>query len=189
MLGCIVPLSLSVDGEQFIRDYKHICRTYPNHFDTYTGINLKKPRRISDEEGLTYGCGSLSDYPGLKESDYDTPTNQLKHTYVSNIIQAIEDYTSVYHGAKIGRARIMVLRGKSCLTWHVDKEDANRFHIPIITNDGCMFVHETPTGRVVSQMSDVGRLYSFNSSIPHTAVNASREDRVHLVLSGYYEDK
>lgn len=188
MLGCIIPLSLSVDGDQLMADVNHIKRTYPNHFDRYTGINLKKPRSILSDEGLTYGCGSLSDYPGLKESDYDTPTNELKHLYVSNIIQSIELYTKAHFGTSIGRARIMILRGKSCLTWHVDKEDANRYHIPIITNDGCMFIHETPSGRVVSQMSDVGRLYSFNSSIPHTAINASRYDRVHLVLSGYYSN-
>lgn len=184
---CIVPLTLSVDSDQLIKDVNHIKRTYPHHFDTHTGINLKKPCSILSDEGLTYGCGSLSDYPGLKESDFDTLTGELKHLYVSNIIQAIEDYTKVHFNTKIGRARIMILRGKSCLTWHTDKEDARRFHVPIITNDGCMFVHETPTQRVVSQMLDVGRLYSFNSSIPHTAINASRDDRVHLVLSGYYQ--
>jgi len=54
-------------------------------------------------------------------------------------------------------------------------------HIPLITNDNCFFINN----EVISRMDAVGHMYTFDSTVKHTAVNASRESRTHLVASVY----
>lgn len=189
----VVPLAFTVDDpSQLISDTYDILKKYSKHFNEHIGINFKKPYAISRKDELAYGCGSLSQYSevNLVERDFNTLTEQLADMYIAHtVIPAIERFTVSMYGIAIGRARLMVLRPKSCLTWHVDREKALRFHIPIITNSSCMFIHQESTKHpVVGQMKEIGRLYSFNSSVYHTAINASREDRVHLVLSGYSDD-
>ncbi len=74
------------------------------------------------------------------------------------------------------RSRIMNLKSKTCLSYH--KDPTPRFHMPIITNENCFLIID----KKVHHLS-VGKCYIIDSTLPHTAVNASFEDRLHIIGS------
>lgn len=72
------------------------------------------------------------------------------------------------------RTRIMQSNPKTCLTLHQDM--TKRIHIPLITNEDCFMVIENK-----NYMLEVGKVYLTNTTLRHTAVNASKHSRVHIV--------
>ena len=85
--------------------------------------------------------------------------------YINSIIEEHELY----------RVRIMRLKSKTCYSYHQDWD--KRFHLPIITNDKCFFIIDD----VVSRYPADGNFYIIDTTKTHTAVNASWEDRIHLI--------
>ena len=73
------------------------------------------------------------------------------------------------------RVRLMNLKSKICYTYHQDY--GKRFHIPIITNDSCFFVIDDKIKRYPAD----GNWYIIDTTLKHTAVNASWKDRLHLI--------
>lgn len=144
-------------------------------------INLRKPHQIDDAIAILYGSGSLYQNGRVidRESSWDCYIEEFKHLYITDVIKEIEQYTKYVYSANIGRARLMKLKQKSNLTMHVDRDDYLRIHVPIKTNADCFFVNDDTVGR----MTEVGEGYIFNSRSRHTAINASREDRIHLVVN------
>lgn len=63
--------------------------------------------------------------------------------------------------------RIMTLRGKECYTWHRDKTP--RIHIPIITNENCLFVLEDRSFTLPQ-----GSAYLIDTTKMHTALNGNK---------------
>ena len=72
------------------------------------------------------------------------------------------------------RTRIMQSNPKTCLTLHQDM--TKRIHIPLITNEDCFMVIENK-----NYILEVGKVYLTNTTLRHTAVNASKQSRVHIV--------
>jgi len=75
---------------------------------------------------------------------------------------------------KLVRSRVMTLKSKTCLSYH--KDPTRRFHLPVYTNEKCFImidkeVHHLP----------VGKCYIIDSTLPHTAINASFDDRIHII--------
>ena len=172
--------------EKLVSETIQILADHKQHFDHYSGINLVAPR--GGDQQLTFGCGSLYNYDTkqwiVEEKYFDTIIDQFANTYLADTINDVALYAKEKYNLEVGRSRLMVLRPKSCLTFHTVIGATMRFHIPIVTNPDCMFIHNVPEP-IVSKMPTVGQLYTFDSSIPHTAINASREQRVHLVIVGY----
>lgn len=172
----IVPTDLQFDAKVLAAEYNTIY--------TSVGadqINLRKHSNMSDIEGLTYGAGSLFQNGKILDYDtnWDTYISSLGNSYTIEVLKQIESWAGYVYSAKIGRARYMALTPKSCLTYHKDNDNVMRVHIPIHTNENCFFVNEDIVGR----MDTPGRAYIFNNLVKHTAVNASRERRVHIVAN------
>ena len=72
------------------------------------------------------------------------------------------------------RTRIMQSGPKTCLTLHQDM--TKRIHIPLITNQNCFMMIEDKIYRLKA-----GKVYLTNTTLKHTAVNASDSSRVHIV--------
>lgn len=159
---------------------------------------LRKPKHIDDMLGITFGSASINpngnygkdfevyyDNEGkiITEEYWDTYIGIFNGLYITSCVKKIEKYAYENFNYKIGRARLMRLKAKTCLTLHKD-DSVVRFHVPIITNQACFFVNDNQVGR----MQDIGRLYMYDTSTPHTAVNASREDRIHLLVSCYKQE-
>ena len=104
----------------------------------------------------------------LKESDFDTVCTQFKNTLFEDV------YMHLQKKYIIGRVRIMRLKPKTCLTWHTD--DTRRVHYPMKTQEGCMMIIENE----IKHLSK-NTWWETDTFPLHTTINASTEDRYHLV--------
>lgn len=82
---------------------------------------------------------------------------------------------SVMNEYVLGYTRLMVLRPKTCYTYHIDK--SRRVHIPLITNEQNFFVVDDTVFRLPAD----GSVYEVDTTKIHTFVNASVEKRIHIV--------
>ena len=79
-----------------------------------------------------------------------------------------------------GRVRLMRMAKKSSLSIHWDA--SLRYHYAIVTNPACYLVFmEGDIGHFRHIPAD-GYLYEMDARLTHTAINASREARTHLVI-------
>jgi aspartyl/asparaginyl beta-hydroxylase (cupin superfamily) len=85
-----------------------------------------------------------------------------------------EIYYTLQKYYTLGRVRLMQSKPKTCLTWHND--NSKRIHLPIKTNAGCQMVIENQV-----QHMPAGTWWLTDTTVPHTAFNASTESRIHLV--------
>lgn len=114
---------------------------------------------------------------GEDNDDFDGRMLESKHlencAYLRQVLASF--------GEVLGRSRLMKLAGKAEVSTHVDFNyhwyTRVRIHIPVITNAGVIF-HCADQQR---QMR-AGECWIFNSWRRHKVVNASDEDRIHLVI-------
>lgn len=127
--------------------------------------------------------GSLYDYQKKEfiksTADFTVLNKIFVNTYLSEVVESVREL-AVKDSVKLGRIRIMHLPPKTCYTLHWDLEEF-RYHIPLKTNPKVFFVNDFK----IDFMPNEGRLYKFKTKELHTAVNASFEDRYHLVFDTY----
>jgi len=111
-----------------------------------------------------YGVGSALRFEDKHdEKDF---CYALFHTqYINSIIEK--------HG--MVRTRVMRQSKKTCYTYHVDY--TKRIHIPVYTNDNCMFIVDDQVYRLPAD----GSVYLVDTTVKHTAINASFEERTHII--------
>lgn len=73
------------------------------------------------------------------------------------------------------RTRIMRQKKKTCYSYHIDY--TKRIHIPVYTNEDCFLILDDNLHRLPAD----GSVYLVDTTIKHTAVNASFEERTHIV--------
>lgn len=100
---------------------------------------------------------------GYNEKDFDSFIFDLPYT------------NSVIKDLKMFRTRIMNLKSKTCYTYHRDM--SKRIHIPIETNENCFLILD----KEVKHYPADGNYYIVDTTQYHTALNASWEDRIHIV--------
>jgi hypothetical protein len=120
-----------------------------------------------DENGNIHSKPSVRKVP-LKENDFNTLCSKFKNTLFEEV------YNEMSKKYVLGRIRIMKSLPKTCLSWHVD--NTTRLHLPIKTQEGCFMVIEDE----VFHMKENAWWWA-NTTVPHTAFNASLEERIHLV--------
>lgn len=106
----------------------------------------------------------------LLESDFKILCNQFTGTLFEDV------YNSLTSNYKVGRVRIMNLKPRTCLTWHVD--DTARIHFPMKTQDGCFMVIDNEI-----KFLEQNKWWYANTLKPHTVFNGSNENRYHLVAA------
>ena len=102
----------------------------------------------------------------------DLPEKEIKFIYPLFDIPYIN---SIIKEHNLHRVRLMNLKPKRCYTYHYDL--TKRFHIPIETNDKCFFIVD----KEVIQLPADGNYYIVDTTKNHTAINASKKDRIHLI--------
>ena len=172
----------------------------PDLMSELTKLNVKWPagnqiclNTVSGyESDYEFGCGSLSwDWANqytevnddgtervvvpkradpYEEDDFNVLCTQFVGTQFETVYRALEQR---YH---LGRVRLMRSTSRSCLSWHID--DHPRVHYPIKTQDGCLMVIENESYQLPNNT-----WWWTNTLLNHTAVNASMEDRIHLVAT------
>ena len=148
-------------------------------------INVKHCGNQTEKDQLLYCANSMwtNKFTEMlaSQSDFNNIIDVFKNTYTAEVIKQVEQIAAG-DNISIGRARFMSLRGKSTLTYHRDIDGSIvRYHIPVITSDSAFFIVENE----LFQMNTPGRLYDIIPTRRHTAINASRDTRWHLVLDGY----
>jgi len=123
------------------------------------GLQGHKPDLNWKDEWTRSIGSSKKDFPEtyFKYPLWDTPT----------INRLIDKYGMV-------RTRIMSSAPKTNLTFHNDL--TKRIHIPIISNPDCIMIIEDKIYHL-----EPGYVYLTNTTLRHTAVNASWQQRVHIV--------
>jgi hypothetical protein len=156
------------------------------------GLVHKPSSKIQEDK--IFGSGSVGrtvDEEGKRihfETEFTVFNEDYKDTYFYEVWKALQQLPG-----GIGRFRLMLLRPRTLLSFHHDFE--MRFHIPIITNPRCFFLVNNvpeefpelfgtllPTVNVFHLPAD-GSVYKFNATHYHTAINAGKTDRIHLVVS------
>ena len=139
-----------------LKKIKDEIKTLPPYDDQ---ICLQGTKTIIDPFA---GIGKAIDLPE-KEKEFIYTLFDLP--YLNSIIKEHNLY----------RVRLMKLKSKTCYSYHQDQ--GKRFHIPIITDDNCFFVVDD---KIVRYPAD-GNFVIVDTTKKHTAVNASWEDRIHLI--------
>ena len=118
---------------------------------------------VEGQTDLFYGTGKLSDCKH-KEPEFIHPLfTELKYT------------NKIISDLGMCRTRLMKLEPFHCYSYHRDA--CKRIHIPIITNERCMFIIDDEVHRYPAD----GNSYLIDTTKQHTAINASYEDRYHIV--------
>ena len=118
---------------------------------------------IKGQEDPYYGCNHFKD---LKHIEFEFREELHPDLYYTNSIIK-------YH--KIHRTRLMRLLPHTCYSYH--KDFSQRVHIPLITNENCFIILDDVLNRYPAD----GSSYLINTTKMHTALNASNEERWHIV--------
>jgi len=140
-------------------------------FDVYQSIphdtfNIKTSPKYPDD--ILYGNGVLKG-TGRTESEFTELCERFKGTVFQYVLDEVSEYYNV------GRARIMCLDPRRCLSWHQDGN--RRLHLPLQTNFGCHMVINNESKHLPK-----GEWWMTNAFDYHTAFNGGEEKRYHLVL-------
>lgn len=128
-----------------------------------------------DEQIGLQGTETIKDpFIGGMKNFYDTYKYEDEKEFIYPLFD-IPYINSIMKEQNLYRVRLMNLKSKTCYTYHEDYE--KRFHIPISTNENCFFIIDDKLKRYPAD----GNWYIIDTTKKHTAVNASRKDRIHLV--------
>lgn len=106
-----------------------------------------------------------------RKQNHNYKSTDFKYTlfhHCDYLNELIKKYNMTY-------TRLMKLKSKTCLSHHKDK--TKRLHIPLVTNEHCWLVVDK---KIYHAEAD-GSYYIVDTTKMHTAINASYEDRLHIV--------
>ena len=140
-----------------------------------------------DDMDIHLGCGSLYidwDKKVVKNNAINVPKKEtvLKESQFKYLCPQFKDtifeelYNILSKHYEFGRVRFMRLIPHKCMSWHLD--DTMRLHYPIKTQDGCFMI----IGNEMLHLKQ-DTWYMTDTKIKHTALNANKEERIHLVVS------
>lgn len=118
------------------------------------------------------GVGRRTEYSDCNEKDFGIINREFIGTCIENLLDTIKA-----DGYSIGRARVMRMRPKTTYTYHMDCEP--RLHFALTTSSKSMMILDDEVYRVPAD----GCGYLLDTTLPHTAVNASLENRIHIVIN------
>ncbi len=137
-------------------------------FDRHNQIGVTS--RPGAAEPLRDAVGWLPE--DVTEADYSVINEEFRGTHIEKFLQSLP--------FQWGRTRLMRLPAKSCLSIHADP--SRRYHYAIITNPDAYIVAVHDNTGTFHHIPADGYLYQMDAHKTHTAINAGKEDRFHLVL-------
>lgn len=153
------------------RAYPQIClNTPPGHEDN---IKIGAGSLYYDWDNSVEVDGKIVVPPRenpLLESDFTETATIFKGTVFAEILEMLKS-----NGYQLGRVRFMTSKPKTCLSWHTD--DSIRIHYPIKTQPGCKMIIEDEVCELTA-----GSWWWADTRKYHTAMNASKDLRLHLVV-------
>ena len=172
MTELIRATDFSVDHKQLVDDTNRIIEMYP--FNKQNQICFQNTKDSPPDPYQGTGDSRLDHCPmyGSEERDFTEFNPNFKGTVFEYIFENFP-YT-------MGRMRLMKMLPKRAMWMHNDPGMV-RYHFAIITNENCFILYRDHGHYHIP--SD-GMCYFMDTEEYHSAVNTSREDRIHLVISG-----
>jgi hypothetical protein len=177
----ISVIDLNIDVKPIVGD----CLRIVEDFKKIESDNkdLTKPYSIvlTENPGVEETAGELVSYSDIHNKSYFDRDNEahLKDTYVTTalkqLIPALPFPFSIM--------RLSVLPPNTIISMHTDA--SCHAQLAITTNDDCFVAARS--GETKHVPVD-GKLYVISTTLPHTAFNASSEERIHLSISIYDKD-
>ena len=183
----VEKLDIEFDYKRLVGEFKGLD-IEQKLIDNEYQIAVQCREGIEGEKQLTDSCGSLlydwdnyfpeQDYENsgpkvrdvvLEEDVFNLVCDIWKGTYIGEVVNALYEEYGVLRG------RFMMLGMKKCLTYH--KDNTPRLHIPLVTDDKCFMVIDDKVCRI-----PYGGVYKVDTTKRHTAINASKILRTHLVF-------
>lgn len=137
-------------------DIEHILLELESLPEYDTQLSLQVTKSGSTGEGKLINLDFLE--KDFNVFAYDIP-------YTNSILSELGMY----------RTRLMNMKPKTCYSYHWDP--TKRMHIPLITNENNFFVIDDEVSRYPAD----GSYYLIDTTKKHTFVNASFENRLHIV--------
>ena len=119
-------------------------------------------------------------------SNYDPVADELnygkRNERCNQAINELLDQFARYD--KVTRVRLAWLRNNFSIKPHIDYDPSYivRYHIPLITNEKCLFKINTKQQEFTAHFKDNGNVYFLNTGHIHWATNESDQDRLHLIV-------
>ncbi len=126
--------------------------------------------RPGAEDPLLDALGWLPE--DAEEADYSVLNAEFRGTAIEALLGKLP--------FRHGRVRLMRLAPKTCLSIHADS--TRRYHYAVTTSPECFLVEFNGTEGRFHHVPADGRLYEMDARLTHTAINASRNARVHIVI-------
>jgi len=104
----------------------------------------------------------------LRDEDFTELATPFRGTMFEDV------YNTLCQQYVLGRTRLMLSQPKTCLSWHVDFTP--RLHYPIKTQEGCLMIIDDEMCHL-----EQNKWWCTNTLTNHTALNSSKEDRIHIV--------
>ena len=143
---------MSIDIERILLELESLPK-----YDTQISLQT-----IKGKTDYNYGTGRLDNLEH-NENDFIVPLFDIPYT--NSVIKDLDMY----------RTRVMRMHSKTCYSYHQDP--TQRIHIPLITNENCFMVIADEVYRYPAD----GNYYIVDTTKIHTAVNASWDERIHIV--------
>jgi hypothetical protein len=133
------------------------------------------------EDTFMYQLKELDYDWNLKDKIHSTSPNNFKiknaNDEIKKIYQKLEDWVD----GPVIRSEVISMPRNTRIRTHKDQSDllylSRRFHIPIITNEQCIFTVEDEKFNLKE-----GNIYELNNRKYHSVENNSNKDRIHLIV-------
>jgi hypothetical protein len=169
ILECLDQMILS-NEIHWHNDQICLNSTKRNPNDPYDGVGslARNWNNMANKNGCIVG---VDETPRLdKECDF----TELCDVFANNLIGDV--YRMMESHYKLGRVRFIRSNPHTCMSWH--KDDTKRLHLPLQTNEACRMV----IGNECIHLTQ-NEWWMADTTHMHTAFNASRNTRIHLVAS------
>ncbi|MBC7428443.1 MAG: aspartyl/asparaginyl beta-hydroxylase domain-containing protein [Bacteriovorax sp.] len=188
----IIKLELKIDIQKLISYLEFVKKTYPPFMKkngpwggwSITSSNgevhdgWQAGEKINDLLTTEQEKAKIKSFFSITKFDRPTPI------YTNEIEELLKLINNSIPNMKISRVRIAILKPhlEETAYWHKDGEAQGdekvfRLHIPIITNEQCIFEYSTGKHHLIAD----GSIYLIDISKQHRVINSSNENRFHLI--------
>lgn len=147
-------MSFKVDINKILHEFNTFLPDYDNQLSL---------QGVKEDDSPFYGTGRVKNL------------NNSEDEFIVPLFPELEYTNSVIKNLNMYRTRVMRMKHKTCYSYH--RDPTKRMHIPLITNENCFMVIEDKIYRYPAD----GNYYLVDTTKKHTFVNASFEERIHIV--------
>ncbi len=174
-------VSLDFNIDPVVNDCRRIVEDFKK--TEFAHKDLAKPYSIvlTENPGFEEIAGELVSYSEIHNTQYFDRANEARlkpiyqKTSLAGLVKSMPFPFSIM--------RLSVLPPSTIIAMHTDA--SCHAQLAITTNEDCFVAARTGETRHVPVD---GKLYIISTTLPHTAFNASSEERIHLSISIYDED-